>query len=134
MLTRKHKFYQTLQENPCTSVVTSDGISAIQCMYSGPCPVGNLTLKQKYYRVKKRYSIKRINSTNILCQTYYSEPPQLLRVVPKEELFDIFEKVHSEDNKHLGRDRLFFQLKKRYSGFSRKLVLAFVALFLECQL
>ena len=58
----------------------------------------------------------------------------MLRVVPKEELFDLFEKVHSEDGKHLGRDRLFFQLKKRYAGFSRKLVLAFVALCPECQL
>ena len=58
----------------------------------------------------------------------------MLRVVPKEELFDLFEKVHSEDGKHIGRDRLFFQLKKRYSGFSRKLVLAFVALCHECQL
>ena len=52
MLTRKLKFNQTLEDNPCTSVVTSDEISAIICMYSGPCPVGNVVLKQKYYSQK----------------------------------------------------------------------------------
>ena len=83
----------------------------MSCMYSGPCPVCNVSLKQKYYNTLK----------NILYQVDCSEPPQLLRVVQKEELFDLFEKVHSEDGKHLGRDRLFFQLKKRYAGFSRKL-------------
>ena len=46
MLTRKLKFYQTLEENPCNAVVSSDEISAIQSMYSGPCPVGNVASEQ----------------------------------------------------------------------------------------
>ena len=75
MLTRKLKYNQTLEDNPCTSVVTSDEILAIICMYSGPCPVGNVALKQKYYRVRKRYAIKQIHSTNILYQVDCSEPP-----------------------------------------------------------
>ena len=108
MLTRKLKFKQTLEDNPCTSVVTSDEISAIICMHSGPCPIGNVALKQKYYRVRKRYAIKQIHSTNILYLVECSEPPQLLRVVPKGELFDLFKKVHSEDGKHLRRYRCSF--------------------------
>ena len=46
--------------------------------------------------------------------------------LPKQELFDLIEKIHSEDGKHLGGERLFFQLKKKCTGFSRILVLAFV--------
>ena len=58
----------------------------------------------------------------------------LLQVVPKDELFDIFEKVHVEDGKHLGRDRLYVCRAEKNTGFSRKVVLSFVRMCQECQL
>ena len=54
--------------------------------------------------------------------------------MPKNELFNLFETVHSDDGKHLGRDRLFTELKKQFAGFSRKIVLKFVGMCPECQL
>ena len=57
-----------------------------------------------------------------------------MRIVSKEELFDLFERVHTEGGKHLGRDRLFADLKSQYTGVSRRLVLAFVSSSQECQL
>ena len=55
-------------------------------------------------------------------------------MVAKEELFDLFEKVHTEGGKHLGRDRLFVELKKQYTGFSRDIVLGFLKSCNEYQL
>ena len=52
----------------------------------------------------------------------------LLQVVPKDELFDTWEKVHLEDGKHLGRDRLYVELKYIYTSFSREIVLAFAGI------
>ena len=55
-------------------------------------------------------------------------------MVAKEELFELFEKVHTEGGKHLGRDRLFVELKRHYTGFSRDIVLGFLKSCNECQL
>ena len=86
--------------------------------YSGPCPSVRGTLRQKYYRIKKKYLVRNINTTNILSQSD-TATGNLLQVVPKDELFNIFEKVHVEYGKHLGRDRLYVELNKKYSGFSK---------------
>ena len=133
MLVRKQNFNQFLEENPCGSVVTSEEISAIIDIYNGPCPSVHGASRQKYYRIRKKYLVKNINTSNIL---YQSDTPTctILQVVPKENLFDLFEKVHGEDGKHFGRDRLYIELKKKYTGFSRKIVLAFVGMCQECQL
>ena len=40
-------------------------------------------------------------------------------MLAKEELFDLFEKVHTEGGKHLGRDKLFVEIKKQYTGLSK---------------
>ena len=58
----------------------------------------------------------------------------LLRVLAKEELFDVFSRVHCEGGKHLGRDRMIIELKKRYCGFSKAVVQHYVNLCKECQL
>ena len=49
-------------------------------------------------------------------------------------MFDVFQQVHCEGGKHLGRDRLMIELKKRYCGFSKAIVQAFVKFCQECQL
>ena len=46
----------------------------------------------------------------------------------------MFSRVHNEGGKHLGRDRLMVELKKRYCGFSKAIVQAYVNLCTECQL
>lgn len=133
-LTHQQKFYQFLDENPqvCNSVLTSEEISDIVSIYNGPCPSTSGAERQRYYRVRKRYVVKR--TLHSLTTLYVEDPPNLLRVIPKDELFDLFEKVHCDGEKHLGRDRLFFELRKSYAGFSRKMVLAFVGMCQECQL
>ena len=41
--------------------------------------------------------------------------------------------MHSDDGKHLGIDRLFIELKKQFTGFSRKILLTFVGMCPECE-
>ena len=65
---------------------------------------------------------------------YELHSPNPLRIVAREELFDLFERVHSEGGRHLGRgDRLYAELKLQYAGFSRDLVMAFVKTCQECE-
>ena len=131
MFTRKQKFSEFLEECSCSSLYTSEEISEMIALYTSPCPSVSGALRQRYYRVRKNYVVKHSNSTNIL---YKATSPNLLKVVPKNELFNLFETVHSDDGKHLGRDRLFTELKKQFAGFSRKIVLKFVGMCPECQL
>ena len=58
----------------------------------------------------------------------------LLKVVPRDSLFDLFERVHIERGKHLGRDRLFSVLKQPYSGFSKEVIQVYLNSCSECQL
>ena len=106
-------------------------MSEIIALYTNPCPSVSGALRQRYYWLSKNYVVKHSNSTNIL---YKANSPNLLRVVPRNELFNLFETVHSDDVKHLKRDRLFTELKKQFAGFSRKIVLKFVGMCPECQL
>ena len=107
-LSRKQNFYQHLQTDLSSpGILSSDQISEIMNIYSGPCPIQHL------YRVGS---------------------PTPLRVVAKEELFDLFEKVHTEGGKHLGGARLFVELKQHYTAFPRDIVLAFIKSCSECQL
>ena len=106
-------------------------MSEIIVLYTSPCPSVSGALRQMYYRLTKNYVVKHSNSTNIL---YKANSPNLLRVVPRNELFNLFETVHSDDGKHLGRDILFTELKKQFAGFPRKIVLKFVGMCPECQL
>ena len=53
--------------------------------------------------------------------------PTPLQIVSKEELFNLFKRVHNEGGKHLDRDRLFADLNSQYTGFSRSLILAFIS-------
>ena len=114
-----------------TKQIFSEQISGILNIYSGPCPTSSKSERQKYYRVRKTYIVKHLLNTRYL---YRNESPTPLRFVAKEELFDLFEKVHTEGGKHLGRDRLFVELKKQYTGFSRDIVLGFLKSCNECQL
>ena len=131
MLTRKQKFSDFLEDCSSSSLYTSEEISEMIALYTSPCPSVSGALRQRYYRVRKNYVVKHSNSTNIL---YKATSPNLLKVVPKNKLFNLFETVHSDDGKHLGRDRLFTELKKQFAGFSRKIVLKFVGMCPECQL
>ena len=59
----------------------------------------------------------------------------LLKVVPRDSLFDLFERVHIEGGKHLGReDSLFSVLKQRYCGFSKEVIQVYLNSCSECQL
>ena len=59
-------------------------------LYTSPCPSVSGALRQRYYRVRKSYVVEHSNSTNIL---YKANSPNLLKVVPKNELFNLFETV-----------------------------------------
>ena len=101
MLSRKQTFYQYIETNLSSSgILSSEQISGIINIYSGPCPTSSKSERQKYYRVRKTYIVKHLLKTRYL---YRNESPTPLRVVAKEELFDLFEKVHIEGGKHLGR-------------------------------
>ena len=68
--------------------------------------------RQKFYRIKKRYLVKESYTENILYEAA-GNAEKLLKVVPYDALFDLFDKVHTEGGKHLGRDRLFSVLKQQ---------------------
>ena len=117
MLTRKQKFSEFLGQCSCRSLYTSEEMSEIIALYTSPCPSVSGALRQRYYRLRKNYVVKHSNSTNIL---YKANSPNLLRVEPRNELFNFFETVHNDDGKHLGRDRLFTELKNCSLDFLRK--------------
>ena len=88
--------------------------------YSGPCRFSvHGALRQKYFHIRKRYLVRNINTTNILYQCD-TATGNLLQVVPKDELFDIFEKVHVEAGKHLWKDRFYVELKIYTPAFRGK--------------
>ena len=110
MLPRKQTFYQYIETNLSSSgLLSSEQISGIINMYSGRYPTLSKSERQKYYRVRKTYIVKHLLNTRYL---YRNESPTPLRVVTKEELFDLFEKIHTEGGKHLRSDPLFVELKK----------------------
>ena len=57
-----------------------------------------------------------------------------MKVVPCDDLFDLFDKVHTEGGKYLGRDRLFSVLKQQYCGFSKEVIQVYLKSCNECQL
>ena len=114
MLTWKQKFSEFLEECSCSSLYTSEEISEMIAHYTSPCPSVSGALRQKYYRVRNNYLVMHSNSTNIL---YKANSPNLLKVMPRNELFNLFETVHSDDGKHLGRDRFFTELKNSLLDF-----------------
>ena len=81
----------------------------------------------------QKYVVKELLNIKFSHELY---PPNPLRIVVREELFDLFERVHSEGGRHLGRDLLFAKLKSQYAGFSRdpEIVMVFVKTCQECQL
>ena len=133
-MSRRKKFADYLQSSQCpNSVISSYEMSEIISICCGTCPSNKGASRQRFYRLRKKYSIQESN-----CQKYLYEivanSQTLLRVVAKESLFDLFEKVHAEGGKHLGRDRLFAVLKQKYCGFSKELVQVFLNSCNECQL
>ena len=133
MFIRKEKFHQFIEKNQsaCSSVLTADKIASFIHVLARPCPTSKGAERQRYYRIKKKYIVKEFFSTRYLFEIHSPTP---LQIVSKEELFDLFERVHTEGGKHLGRDRLFADLKSQYTGFSRSLILAFVSSCQEYQL
>ena len=123
-----------VNDNNINSVLLSrEQISEIVNIFSAPCPNTSAGARQRFYRIRKKYTVKQTQSCQILYQTA-SDTPTLLRVLAKEELFDVFSRVHCEGGKHLGRDRMIIELKKRYCGFSKAVVQHYVNLCKECQL
>ena len=57
-----------------------------------------------------------------------------LEVVARGSFFDLFERVHTEGGKHLGRDRLFYVLKQHYRGFSKAVIQVYLNSCSEYQL
>ena len=98
--------------------------------YSSTRPTYFKSERQKYYGVRKTCIIKKLLKTRYL---YKVGSPTPLRVVAKEEKFDLFERFNTEGVKHLGRDRLFVELKEHYAGFSRD-IMAFIKSCSECHL
>ena len=135
METHELQFREVLDSNnSANSVLLSrEQISEIFRINSAPPPQTSAGDRQRYYRIQKKYIVKQTQSCQIL-YTSASDSSTLLRVLAKEELFEVFSRVHSEGGKHLGRDRLMVELKKRYCGFSKAIVQAYVDLCRECQL
>ena len=133
--THESQFKELLQanNNPMNSVLlTREQISEIVGIYSVQCPDTSPADRQRFYRIRKKYTAKQTQSCHLLYTT--SDSSMLLRVLAKEELFDIFSHVHREGGKHLGRDRMITELKKRYCGFTKSVVQGYVNLCQECQL
>ena len=86
----------------------------------GPCPDKKGADRQKYYRIRKRYVVKELHSQKHLYESMASTQ-NLLKVVPRDSLFDLFERVHIEGGKHLGRDRLFLYWNNVIADSPRKL-------------
>ena len=133
MFTRKEKFYQFIEKNQsaCSSVLTTEKIASFIHVLAQPCPTSKGAERLRYYRIKKKYIVKEFFFTKYLFEIHSPNP---LQIVSKGDLFDLFERVHNEGGKHLGRDRLFADLKSQYTGFSRSLILAFVISCQECKL
>ena len=84
MLSRKQTFYQYIETNLSSSgILSSEQISGILNIYSGPCPTSSKSERQKYYRVRKTYIVEHLLNTRYL---YRNESPTSLRVIAKEEL------------------------------------------------
>ena len=116
-----------------SSVMNADEIFDIIRIYCGPCPETKGAARQKFYRIKKRYLVKESYTENILYEAA-GNAEKLLKVVPCDALFDLFDKVHTEGGKHLGRDRLFSVLKQQYCGFSKEVIQVYLNSCNECQL
>ena len=85
------------------------------------------------YRIRKRYVVKELHSQTRLYESMASTQ-NLLKVVPRDFLFDLFERVHIEGGKQLGRDRLFSVLKQHNCGFSKEVIQVYLNYCSECQL
>ena len=107
---RKDEFHQCIENNSTlrSAIITTEEVFEIVNVLSIPCPSTKGAERQRYYRIRNKYIVKELLNTKFL---YELHSPSPLRVVAKEELFDLFERVYSEGGKHLGRDRLFAELK-----------------------
>ena len=87
---------------------------------------------QKYYRIRKRYVVKELHSQKHLYESM-AITQNLLKVVSRDFLFDLFERVYTEGGKHLGRDRLFSVFKQHYCGLSKEVIQVYLNSCYECQ-
>ena len=133
-MSRRERFndYLLSSQRP-NSVISSDEISEIINICSATCPSNKGAARQRFYRLRKKYLVKELNYHKYLYEIA-TNSQNLLRVVSKESLFDLFENNHAEGGKHLGRDRLFAVLERKYCGFSKELVQVFLNFCNECQL
>ena len=101
MFIRKEKFYQFIEKNQsaCSSVLTADKIASFIHVLARPCPTSKGAERQRYYRIKKKYIVKEFFSTRYLFEIHSPTP---LQIVTKEELFDLFERVHTEGGETSG--------------------------------
>ena len=82
-------------------LLTREQITEIVGIYSAPCPNTSAGARQRFYWIRKKYSVKHTQSCQILSTTA-PDSSTLLRVLAKEELFDIFSRLHCEGGKNLG--------------------------------
>ena len=108
-------------------------MTAIVTTLTGPAPSIKGAEGQRYNRLKKKYSVRQTQSSRLL-YTSRAESPYPIRVLCKEESFDVFQNTQAAGAKHLGRERLKTDLKKHYSGVSREIVVLFESLCDKCQL
>ena len=108
-----------------TSIFSADEISSLIRIYTGPCPEKRRAVCQRFYRIKRRYLVKDVHAQKIIYAAA-GNSQNLLKVVSREFLFDLLEMVHTEGGKHLGRDRLFSELKQQYCGFSKEVVQVYI--------
>ena len=60
---------------------------------------------------------------------------EVLEIVAKDTLFDVFESTHTEGGKQLRRERLYYTvLKQKYSVFSKDVIKVYLNSCFECQL
>ena len=133
MTSHRTNFNEYLYSNDCpSSVMSSDQIDETINIISEPCPVNRGAERQRYYRMKKRFRYSDSQSPKVLYEAVGDS--EALKIVAKDKLFDLFESIHTEGGKHLGRDRLYTVLKQKHSGFSKDVIQVYLNSCSECQL
>ena len=106
MLSNQADFNEYLYSSDCpNSVMSSDQIDEV--------------LNPEVLQNEEAISVFRYSISKGVIRVGDSE---VLKIVAKDRLFDLFESTHTEGGKHLGRDRLYTVLKQKYNGFSKDVI------------
>ena len=96
--------------------------------------MNSMALRQKYYRIRKKYLVKDIQSDHIsILYQLNNNSSKFSQVVPKE-IYSTSLIRYTVRMQTSWKGSTVFELIKRNAGFSRQLVLGFVGMCGECHL